>query len=205
MALTFTDTLSREMMSWGGTSWTMVCIETFTIASNGQKMSTRPGPFGLADSRPSQKVTARSYSLRMFTQRENRKMPMKMRKKTPPIPNGMGRTPSLDLSCSPAMRTHRQQEMIHGHDLDFFAGGHGLLRLGVPKLAMDEDLSPRRKLRTGHAGLLDQPFGPRSYRQPPGAQGHPDEEADDQEREGGQHGAQFEAHPQRRLRPVEQH
>src|SRR5258708_9035 len=143
MALTFTETLSRVMMSCGGTSGTMVCIETFTTTSNGQKISTRPGPFGLAESRPSQKVTARSYSLRMFTQRENRKMPMKMMKKTPPIPNGMGRTPSLELSCSPAMRAHRQQEMIHGHDLDLLPRGHGLVRFGVPQLAVDEDLAAR--------------------------------------------------------------
>jgi len=62
--LTFTETLSRVMMSCAGTSWTTVRSEIRTMRSNGQKIRTSPGPFGRLPSRPSQNVTARSYSFR---------------------------------------------------------------------------------------------------------------------------------------------
>ncbi len=45
---------------------TIVRSDTRTIVSNGQKMNVNPGPFGVGDRRPSQKVTARSYSFRML-------------------------------------------------------------------------------------------------------------------------------------------
>ena len=63
------------MMSCDGTSSTTVCSDTLIIVSNGQKISTRPGPFGCGARRPSQKVTARSYSFRMLTHLKKRKIP----------------------------------------------------------------------------------------------------------------------------------
>jgi hypothetical protein len=42
--LTFTDTLSRVMMSWGGTSWTTVRKATRTILSTIGMRKKMPGP-----------------------------------------------------------------------------------------------------------------------------------------------------------------
>src|SRR5450759_705155 len=60
------------MTSCGGTSRTTVRSEMRTMRSKGQKMNVSPGPLGAGESRPSQNVTALSYSLRMFTHRETK-------------------------------------------------------------------------------------------------------------------------------------
>src|SRR6185437_6025407 len=65
-AFTFSETLSRVMMSCGGISHVTTRNETFTIRSIGQMMRTTPGPFELLSTRPNRKTTARSYSGRMF-------------------------------------------------------------------------------------------------------------------------------------------
>ena len=66
------------MTSCGGTSRVIVRRSTRTIVSKGQKMNVSPGPFGAGPRRPSQNVTARSYSLRMFTHFERKKMTTKI-------------------------------------------------------------------------------------------------------------------------------
>ena len=48
---------------------TTVRKDTLTMRSMGQKISTRPGPFGLPSNLPSRKTTARSYSFKILTQR----------------------------------------------------------------------------------------------------------------------------------------
>jgi hypothetical protein len=77
--LTFTETLSRVITSWGGTSIVMVRRLTFTILSMNGISSTSPGPEpsppGLkmaAVRRPKRKMTARSYSRRI--RNEEKKM-----------------------------------------------------------------------------------------------------------------------------------
>src|SRR3989338_2678103 len=63
-ALTFTDTLSREITSCGGTSITMMRRSTFTISCTPGMMTIRPGPLTF-QKRPSMKTTPRSYSRRI--------------------------------------------------------------------------------------------------------------------------------------------
>src|SRR5579864_185726 len=60
-ALTFTETLSREMTSWGGTSMTTVRRSTLTICCAAGKTRKMPGPL-TAVKRPKVKITPRSYS-----------------------------------------------------------------------------------------------------------------------------------------------
>ena len=74
-AFTFTETLSRVITSWGGTSMVMVRRLTFTILSTKGMRRIRPGPDpsppGLMTAlarRPKRKITARSYSRRIFTE-----------------------------------------------------------------------------------------------------------------------------------------
>src|SRR5918912_4503130 len=65
IALTFTETLSREITSCGGTSNTRVLRSTRTICWIGGTTKIRPGPFTLSK-RPRKKTTARSYSRRIL-------------------------------------------------------------------------------------------------------------------------------------------
>ncbi|MCY1212827.1 hypothetical protein D9M72_245760 [compost metagenome] len=60
-ALTFTETLSREITSCGGTSITTVRRSTLTICCTAGISSTRPGPL-TRQKRPSMNTTPRSYS-----------------------------------------------------------------------------------------------------------------------------------------------
>src|SRR5574340_1497745 len=63
-ALTLTETLSREITSWLGTSNTTVRRSTRTICWMPGMMITSPGPFTF-QKRPSMNTTPRSYSRRM--------------------------------------------------------------------------------------------------------------------------------------------
>src|SRR5258706_9974586 len=69
-AFTFTDTLSREITSCGGTSNTTVRSSTFTICCTTGKITTSPGPFTF-QKRPSMNTTPRSYSRRMRNDERN--------------------------------------------------------------------------------------------------------------------------------------
>src|SRR5215211_8209874 len=62
-AVTLAGTLSRVMISWGGTSIVTVLRSILTILStNGNRMKS-PGPLAPPWTRPSLKITPRSYSL----------------------------------------------------------------------------------------------------------------------------------------------
>src|ERR1700733_1588988 len=65
-AFTLRVTLSRVMMSCGGTSSTSCRSVTRTIWSKGRKMRMTPGPFGVGIAWPRRKTTARSYSRRIL-------------------------------------------------------------------------------------------------------------------------------------------
>ncbi len=64
-ALTFTDTLSREMTSCVGTSSTTTRRSTLTMRCTSGMRMMRPGPFTPVK-RPNVKITPRSYSLRIL-------------------------------------------------------------------------------------------------------------------------------------------
>ena len=70
-ALTFTETLSREITSCGGTSMVTMRRSTRTIFWMPGMRSTSPGPFTF-QKRPSWNTTARSYSRRMRIALANR-------------------------------------------------------------------------------------------------------------------------------------
>src|SRR5918997_6826103 len=62
-AFTRAGTLSLVMMSWGGTSMVTVLRSTLTILSMEGRRMKSPGPLGPPLTRPSLKITPRSYSL----------------------------------------------------------------------------------------------------------------------------------------------
>ena len=64
-ALTFTDTLSREIRSCGGMSMTMVRMSTRSMVCSTGIRKIRPGPLTF-QKRPSWNTTARSYSRRIL-------------------------------------------------------------------------------------------------------------------------------------------
>ena len=199
------------MMSCGGTSRTTVCSETLIIVSNGQKMSTRPGPLGCADRRPSQKVTARSYSLRMLTHLKNRKI-RDDDDGDESEPDGWHEASPLTVGQLttmhgvPAVRRTARVRLRTADHLDRLPDGDRLVGHRVPDLAVDEDLaarverraarcrsrgsSPRLPVRTGRrwARRAMKTRKPTTRRV----------NADD-------HGDQLQADPQRRLRGLEQH
>ncbi|MNL53472.1 hypothetical protein D3C87_1767220 [compost metagenome] len=72
-AFTLTETLSREMTSWLGTSKTLMRWSTRTICWITGTIRIRPGPLTPVK-RPSVKMTPRSYSRRIRTDRA--KMPI---------------------------------------------------------------------------------------------------------------------------------
>ena len=83
-ALTLRDTLSRLMTSCGATSRATVWRLTFTIRSINGTSRTSPGPFpwppGLRIAfvlRPRRKMTARSYSRKIFANEPMKKMTAK--------------------------------------------------------------------------------------------------------------------------------
>src|SRR5215217_3912236 len=62
-AVTRAGTLSRVMISWGGTSIVTVLRSILTILSTTGRRMKSPGPFGPPSTLPSLKITPRSYSL----------------------------------------------------------------------------------------------------------------------------------------------
>src|SRR5215212_2037090 len=62
-AVTRAGTLSRVMISWGGTSIVTVLRSILTILSTTGRRIKSPGPFGPPCTLPSLKITPRSYSL----------------------------------------------------------------------------------------------------------------------------------------------
>src|SRR5215211_7789056 len=62
-AVTRAGTLSRVMISWGGTSIVTVLRSILTILSTTGRRTKSPGPLGPPCTLPSLKITPRSYSL----------------------------------------------------------------------------------------------------------------------------------------------
>src|ERR687889_1618447 len=62
-AVTRAGTLSRVIISWGGTSIVTVLRSILTILSTTGRRTKSPGPFGPPCTLPRRKITPRSYSL----------------------------------------------------------------------------------------------------------------------------------------------
>src|ERR1019366_7573893 len=106
------------MTSCGGTSRTTVLSEIRTIVSKGQKMSVSPGPFGLGDRRPSQKVTARSYSFRTLIHFERKTSA------TNTTGTRSDRFDGIEISLCPFRGgANEDVQTVETHDLDVLAGG----------------------------------------------------------------------------------
>src|ERR1043165_175000 len=171
-AFTFSVTLSRVMMSCGGTSNASCRSDTRTIRSIGAKTRKSPGPFASGSRRPRRKITPRSYSGRILIEasRYRPKMMAKIR-----IPGIFRRTSAAILLCG---LDNQMQPLDAGH-AHARAFVDGLLGHGVPDLAVHEDLPLGAERRPGHADLADHPFLPGDDAVPPRAQSDGHEENDD--------------------------
>src|SRR5512142_479717 len=173
-AETFTETLSRVMMSCCGTSCTIVRSDTRTIVSNGQKMNVNPGPFGVGDSRPSQNVTARSYSFRMLIHFMSTISATIAATMVPWIImehrpfDGGPRGPCS--GSGPAGRPDDQREPVLPDDPHRRAGRDRHVRARVPVLAVREDAPRGSEIGHRAAALPDQSLG--SGADGPGADRH---------------------------------
>src|SRR6185436_8003080 len=164
-AFTFTETLSRVITSWGGTSMVMVRRLTLTILSTKGSRSTSPGPepsppgFSTALARrPNRKITPRSYSRRMRTEEPITKMPtIRTRIKPmliskPPMPVSSRR--SAPVGCL----DHGEGEVSHPDHLDLLADRHRpVLGDGPPELAVHQHLALGGQRGPHHPDLADHP------------------------------------------------
>src|SRR6266852_4494306 len=171
-ALTLTDTLSRVITSWGGTSMVMVRRLTFTILSMNGISSTRPGPepsppglmMALAR-RPKRKITPRSYSRRMRTDEARTNITMTMTGTMAKISPKPSMSCLLGMLCPPRSSDHLQREAVHAQDLDALARGHrAVLRHRPPQFAVHQDLPLRIERPPDHTGLADHARGARGLR-----------------------------------------
>src|SRR5205814_5767909 len=129
----FTETLSRVITSWGGTSRVTVRRSTFVIRSTKGMMKRSPGVFTFAsETRPRRKMIPRSYSLMTLR-------PMKSRTTTTIA--GMMYGTNFVRSCKARLLLsgdlHR--EPLDGDDPHGGAARDGLVRDSVPVLAVHED------------------------------------------------------------------
>ena len=194
------------MTSCGGTSSTTVRSETLIIVSNGQKMKHQARPLGLRR-QPAEPERHGALVLledvHPVEEQEDRDeddddeavfhgvsspFPCKVRRRNSPA------------------RTHRQGKIADCHHLHRLARRHRLLGDRVPELAVDEHLAPGRP-RAERASARPRGPAPRRRCAPAcaGPAGPERQEADHQQRECREHGDQLHAHPQRRLRRLEQH
>src|SRR5450756_2513989 len=120
-ALTLTETLSREITSWLGTSMTTVRKPTLTICWMPGIISTNPGPFTFQN-RPSINTTPRSYSRSMRTLENANKTSIN---KKPPKLKFQFISFSLNWYCQwaqnhsgivPFFRLHIEDQPVHAND-----------------------------------------------------------------------------------------
>src|SRR3954451_12130399 len=119
-AFTFTETLSREITSCGGTSNTRVLKSTRTICWIGGTTKISPGPF-TPPKRPRKNTTPRSYSRRILID----EMARSTSSTTMP--------PTKYISVP--LRFDVQHEAVHGGDAQALAAAHRARRAHLPLLA----------------------------------------------------------------------
>src|SRR5512135_2479737 len=131
-ALTFTDTLSREITSWVGTSSTTVRRSTRTACWMIGTMMTSPGPL-TCQKRPSVNTTPRSYSRKMRMALSRNRTASATSMKPPPIQLKS----RFVISVSLCGRLDRKHEAIHAHDAHPLATPERYIRAYLPHLAVD--------------------------------------------------------------------
>src|SRR4029453_12862363 len=148
-AFTLTDTLSRVITSWGGTSMVMVRRLTLTILSTKGRRRTSPGPepsppgFSTALARrPKRKIPPRSYSRRMRTEEPITKTPTTRTRikpmliSKPPMPVSSRR--SAPVGCL----DHGEGEPVPPDHLDLLPDRHRpVLGDGPPPLTLHQPLA----------------------------------------------------------------
>src|SRR5512146_1095596 len=148
-AFTFTETLSRVITSWGGTSMVMVRRLTFTILSMNGMSRTRPGPepsppglkMALAR-RPKRKITPRSYSRRMRTEEAITNTAITITGTRPQISSKPPMRAPPRMLGPPRGPGHREREPVHAHDLDVLPCRHRAVpRHRSPELAVHQHLA----------------------------------------------------------------
>src|ERR1700730_9025301 len=110
-ALTFTETLSREITSCLGTSSTITRRSTLRICCTIGATRTRPGPL-MPVKRPRVNITPRSYSFNTLTVVKNNAAA----KTITTAMNGM------NFSCASIYRLNPQLQSLDLHDADLLAG-----------------------------------------------------------------------------------
>src|SRR5258706_1679284 len=138
-ALTFTETLSCEITSCGGTSSTRVRRSTRTICWTNGMSRIRPGPFTPVK-RPRVKTTPRSYSRKILTalKRMMRARAIAGRRKT-----RVSAIVIFSLGFVGGRRPNRQSESLYPDDAHMAAGRQWARGDRIPIFSMDKNLAAR--------------------------------------------------------------
>src|ERR671918_1084300 len=173
-ASTRTVTLSLVMMSCGGTFIVTVCRFTFTIRSIAGMIRNRPGPFAPGRTRPSRKITPRSYScttriaLNSRITSRNTMTPMTIR-------------PSMSSLPPLVLGPHQEEQAVDPTDPDPGAlGDRSVQGPGPPQRALHPGLALGRQVRPGLAAHADHPLLPGDRGSAPPTHGHGHGEAEEQ-------------------------
>src|SRR5271157_694460 len=134
--------------------------ETRTMRSMGANTRMMPGPFGCGSTRPSRKITPRSYSRSILMEVSRYSTTMIM--------------PTVVISIISASYLigngfYRELQLVDGLHLDARPGGHRPGRHRVPVFAVHKDLALRRQVGDGGAGLTHHARGAGFHFKPPRA------------------------------------
>src|SRR5216683_6898206 len=168
-ALTLTETLSREITSWLGTSSTTMRRSTRTICWTNGTSSTRPGPL-VPVYRPSVKTTARSYSRRILIAEATMIKTKTTTMAAMPMVMSMSFPPGLHIGQ--LHRLHGENEILAADDPDARSRLQRAGRACVPDLAQDPDSAVVALPFHGLALGADHRFAAGDDTLAPGAQQH---------------------------------
>src|SRR4051812_34714490 len=148
-AFTFTETLSREITSCGGTSNTRVLKSTRTICWIGGTTKISPGPFTLSK-RPRKNTTPRSYSRRILIDA---------------IASSTSRTtaPPMKYMSFP-LRFDIEDQPVHAGDAQLLPAAHGARRAHLPLLAAHARPAFALKITKRLAARADHVLAPADHR-----------------------------------------
>src|ERR1700737_541525 len=141
-AFTFRVTLSRVMMSCGGTSRASWRSEIRTMRSTGTNTRMIPGPLAFGSSRPRRKITPRSYSRRILIELTMYRTTIITRMTGREITRSL---PQTELKCAPvADYISFGSQRITNISRPWPASAGFTIRLAVYTHAVGADLSSRR-------------------------------------------------------------
>src|SRR5512135_2130749 len=171
------------MTSWGGTSMVISRRLMRTMRSMGEKIRMMPGPLGFSRTRPRRKTTARSYSRRILIEFRmySTIRPMTMMGNVIMTPSSAAGA-VLPTECPGSSLLDPDLQILQDlDDADLLAGAHrGARGLGLPELAVDEDLALRGQVGPGRADLAHHALFAGERPAPVGAHDDRDEEDEDQ-------------------------